>query len=191
MMTPNRIAIILYSLAFCAVLNGPVLMAQALPTATGPAATLQIGVAVSAYHIDYGQRWLGGTQAWIDYKPLLHLGIEGEARSLRYHEDLGVHASTYLIGPCFSLRRGALDPFVKVLVGTGRFSFPYSYAHGTYFVAEAGAGVDVQVGKRLNLRLIDVAYQQWPKFNFGDMTSYGASAGLSFNLRRGETWKSE
>lgn len=173
------------------VLGGTKATAQALPTATGPASTLQLGVGFSGYHIDYGQRWLGGPLVWADYNPLLHLGVEGEARSLRYNQDLGVHGSTFLVGPRVVLHHGPVEPYVKVLAGSGRLIFPYAYAHGNYFVVAGGGGVDVRLGDRLKIRVIDLSYQQWPKFNFGTMTSYGVSAGISLTLRHGETWMTD
>ena len=165
--------------------------AQALPTATGPASTVQVGAGLSGYRIDYGQRWLGGPFLWANYNPLLHLGLEGEARALRYNQDLGVHGSTFLIGPRFALHRGFTEPYLKVLAGSGRLTFPYAYAHGTYLVVAGGVGIDVRFGDAIKFRVIDVSYQQWPRFSFGTMTSYGASAGISVTLRHGETWRSD
>ncbi len=178
-------------LSLAVLLSGSRVTAQALPTATGPASTLDVGAGLSGYHIDYGQRWLGGPFLWVNYNPVLHLGLEGEARFLRYNQDLGVHASTLLAGPRFILHRGPTEPYFKVLAGAGRLAFPFAYAHGTYFVVAGGGGVDVRIGSRVKLRAIDVTYQQWPKFSFGTMTSYGASAGISVTLRRGETWRSD
>ena len=165
--------------------------AQALPTGTGPASTVQVGAGLSGYRIDYGQRWLGGPFLWANYNPLLHLGLEGEARALRYNQDLGVHGSTFLIGPRFALHRGFTEPYLKVLAGSGRLTFPYAYAHGTYLVVAGGVGIDVRFGDAIKFRVIDVSYQQWPRFSFGTMTSYGASAGISVTLRHGETWRSD
>ena len=162
--------------------------AQALPTATGPGQSIAIGVGASAYRIDYGQRWLGGPQAWADYNPLLHFGIEGEARLLDLNEDLGTHASTVLVGPRILLSRGGVEPYVKALAGSGHLTFPYRYAEGSYLVVAGGGGVDLHLGNRLQIRLFDVEYQRWPKFTFGPMASFGVSTGISYTIRRGESW---
>ena len=174
-----------------AILCPPKSYSQALPTATGPASTVQVGVGLSSSHIDYGERWLSGPLVWFDYKPLLHLGVEGELRSLRYNQDLGIHGTTYLVGPTLNLHRSFGDPYFKAMIGSGRLTFPYSYAHGTYLVVAAGAGLDVHVGERMTVRVIDVSYQEWPQFSFGMMKTYGASAGISLTLRRGATWRSD
>ncbi len=179
------------ALAAAAMLSAARAAAQALPTATGPASTVQVGAGLSGYHIDYGQRWLGGPFAWANYNPWLHLGIEGEARSLHYNQDLGVHGSTFLVGPRIAFHRGSTEPYLKVLAGSGRLALPYAYAHGSYFVVAAGGGVDVDLGTVMKIRVIDFTYQQWPAFTFGTMTSFGASAGISVTLRRGETWRTE
>lgn len=180
------------TLAFCffiaADYSASVAGAQALPTATGPGQSIVIGVGASAYRIEYGQRWLGGPQAWVDYNPLLRLGIEGEARLLDLNEDLGTHASTLLVGPRVVLFRGGVEPYVKALVGSGHLSFPYRYAQGNYLVVAGGGGVDLHFGSRLQIRLFDVEYQRWPEFTFGSMSSFGISTGISYTIRKGETW---
>ena len=176
-------------LATAAVLSASRATTQALPTATGPGSNIQVGAGLSGYHLDYGQRWLGGPFVWVNYNPWLHMGIEGEARSLRYNQDLGVHGSTFIVGPRFALHRGRTEPYVKVLAGSGRLTFPFAYAHGNYLVVAEGGGVDVRLGNLAKLRVIDISYQQWPRFSFGIMTCYGVSAGISFTLHRGETWR--
>lgn len=162
--------------------------AQASPTATGPGQSIAIGVAASAYHIEYGQRWLAGPQAWIDYNPLLHLGVEGEIRRLDRNEDLGTHASTLLVGPRVPLFRGGTGPYIKVLAGSGQFHFPYRYAQGNYLVVAGGGGVDVRLGNHLQVRVLDVEYQRWPEFTFGSMSSFGISTGISYTGKIGQTW---
>lgn len=161
--------------------------AQASPTATGPGAYVVLGVGASAYHTEYGQRVLGGFQGWVDFKPIPRLSLEGEVRVLDRNEDLGAHASTYLLGPRFSRQRRGVEPYVKALAGSGHFVFPYHYATGNYFVVGGGGGVDVHVGDRLRVRLVDVEYQKWPRFSFGSMSSYGVSVGVSYTLHRSET----
>ena len=161
--------------------------AQAAPTATGPGGYLVLGVGASAYHIEYGQRVLGGVQGWVDFKPIPRLSLEGEARLLNRNEDLHTHAATFLLGPRFSRQRRGVEPYVKALAGSGHFVFPYNYARGNYFVVSGGGGVDLHVGNRLRVRALDVEYQYWPKFSFGTMNSYGISAGISYTFYHSET----
>ena len=171
----------------CLAVASPVLFAQALPTATGPGSYVSVGAGVSGYHLEYGERWLGAPEGWVDANMTWRLGLEGEVRSLRYNQDLGTHANTYLAGPRLSLLPGRLEPYVKVLAGTTHFHFPYSYAHGTYFAYAGGGGLDVHLSDRLQVRLLDVEYQRWPGFTFGPTASYGVSAGISFTLHRSVT----
>ena len=161
--------------------------AQASPTATGPGGYLVLGVGASAYHIEYGQRTLGGLQGWVDFKPIPRLSLEGEVRRLDRNEDLGTHATTFLLGPRFSRQRRGIEPYGKVLAGSGHFVFPYSYATGNYFVVSGGGGVDVHLGNRLRVRVVDFEYQRWPRFSFGSMPSYGVSAGISYTFYKSET----
>lgn len=157
--------------------------AQALPTATGPGSSISIGGGVSGYKLDYGQRWLGGYEGWVDANLWWWGGIEAEARWLRYNQDLGTHATTYLIGPRLSRRMGLTEPYLKVLAGQGRFYFPYDYARGTYLTVAGGGGVDVHLTDRLQLRAIDLEYQRWPNFTYGTMNSIGLSVGVSYSIK--------
>ena len=159
--------------------------AQALPTATGPGGYISIGGLASAYEADYGKRWLGGTGIYADANLTWRLGVEAEARSLHYHQEAGVRERTYLIGPRVSLRSGNIRPYVKALVGAGKFDFPYGYAKGTYLVVAPGGGVDCNLGSRLSVRLLDFEYQDWPQFTYGQLHPYGVSMGVSFRLFRG------
>ncbi len=162
--------------------------AQALPTATGPGSSVRIGGGVADYHIQYGQRWLGGAQGWVDANTFWRFGIEAEGRWLRYNQDLGTHETTYLIGPRVSLLPSPVEPYIKLLAGSAHFAFPYNYARGNYLVVAGGAGVDLHVGQRLQIRVIDIEYQQLPKFTFGTASSYGVSAGISYTVHRGASW---
>jgi hypothetical protein len=69
-----------------------------------------------------------------------------------------------------------------LLSGGGRFDFPYGYAHGNYFVVAPGAGLDLRLGQKVRVRLIDMEYQVWPGFSIGSLHPYGISAGISFQL---------
>jgi hypothetical protein len=79
----------------------------------------------------------------------------------------------YLIGPRVQPRRDPYTPYVKILVGLGYFNYPYEPAQGRYFVIAPGAGVDLMLGQNLEIRLIDIEYQEWPQFTFGTISPYG------------------
>jgi hypothetical protein len=73
-------------------------------------------------------------------------------------------------------------PFVKVLAGIGHFEFPYRYATGNYFVIAPGAGVDFALNRRLKVRVVQLEYQSWPQFTYGNLHSYGISSGISVRI---------
>src|ERR1700712_2828921 len=101
---------------------------------TGPGSLVTVGATVSGYNIDYGKRDLGGASVYADFNLTWRLGIEGEARLLRYNQEADTHLSTYLVGPRVSFGKHRFNPYGKLLVGLGRFNFPYDYATGSYFV---------------------------------------------------------
>ncbi|MCU1323158.1 MAG: hypothetical protein JWM43_2807 [Acidobacteriaceae bacterium] len=156
--------------------------AQAVPTATGPGPYISIGGTVAAFESSYGQRVVGGASIYLDLHPHKTYGVEIEAKTFRMHQEADVRQSTLLAGPRISFGSGRLTPFAKVLVGMGRFEYPYHYATGNYFVIAPGAGVDFALNRRLKVRLLQVEYQTWPQFTFGSYNAYGVSTGLSLRI---------
>jgi hypothetical protein len=157
--------------------------AQAEPTARGPGSFTQIGVTGSLYESDYGKQLLGGVGGFLDANVYRRTGVEAEARLSRFNQSEGTHNSTYLIGPRVTLLRENLRPYTKLLVGRGIFYFPFGYAKGSYFVVAPGFGVDWRVARgKLTLRLIDVEFQRWPGFTFGEIKPYGFSSGIAWRV---------
>jgi hypothetical protein len=179
---------LLEGLAFVSVLGFGVLTpengsAQAIPTASMAGTGISVGATYSDYQADYGKRYLGGYAIHAEWDKTPRLGLQFEARVLRYNEEVGTHQTTFLIGPKFTLRRPWFSPYAKFLVGEGKFHFPYDYAEGTYLVLAPGAGIDVPLGQtRYTIRLIDFEYQSWPNFTFGGLTPYGFSGGVSIRI---------
>ena len=173
------------AVGFC--LLATVCHGQARYVATGPGSLITIGATASGFQIDYGKRYLGGVGVYADFNATWRIGVEGEARFLRYNQENDTHLSTYLVGPRLSFGKHRFNPYGKVLAGLGRFNFPYDYATGNYFVIAPGAGVDYKVNQRVKLRLIDFEYQEWPQFSFGPIHPYGVSAGISFSILRSGT----
>ncbi len=160
------------------------LPAQALPTATGPGSNITLGGGISWFQQDYGQRQIGGGFAFLDVHPHWRYGLEGEIRLLRWDAAQQVTESSYLAGPKVIVARHptAVQPYVKLLVGAGRITLPYGYAHGTFLDYAPGAGVDIALPGSLKVRLIDVEYQHWPDFPYGSLHPYGISMGVSLRL---------
>lgn len=155
--------------------------AQALPTATGPGTYVIVGGTLSSFESDYGKQAITGSSIYVDSNLYWRSGIETEARRIVY-PNFGERQSTLLAGPRWSFRAKGLVPYVKLLAGGGRFDFPYGFGHGDYFVVAPGAGLDLRVGEKVRVRLIDFEYQEWPGFSFGSLHPYGISAGISFQV---------
>jgi hypothetical protein len=157
-------------------------LGQALPTAIGPGSYTTVGVTGSFFNVNYGQRSVGGIGLYIDGNLYHREGAEFQVQSLRFNQQSGTRETTYLIGPRYSFRDFGFVPYVKVLAGIGNFTFPYGYGKGNYFVLAPAAGLDYTLSRRINLRLINIEYQDWPQFSFGNLHPYGASAGISFRV---------
>jgi hypothetical protein len=156
--------------------------AQNIPTAEGPGSYVAVGGGISAFQVDYGHRVLGGGMLFVDVNPTWRIGFEGEARYLRFNNFEDVTESNYFAGPRITIRPGPLRPYVKFLAGAGKITLPFRYAQGTFLSYAPGAGLDYIVNDQVTVRVVDLEYQIWPNFTFGELHPYGISAGISFRL---------
>ena len=157
--------------------------AQAAPSADRGGLTLSAGGTASGYYMGYGEQKLLGASAFVDVDGRRHLGVEGEARWLIFHQTNGEHATTYAIGPRCSMYYGRFQPYVKGLVGLGQFNYPsYTLAKDNDLVVAPGGGVDFRLTRGIRLRAVDFEYQIWPQFHYGLMSSYGLSTGLRIKI---------
>ncbi len=156
--------------------------AQKIYAARGPGSNLVVGGGVSLFADPYGQTKVAGLWTYAALNATWRYGVEGEARSLKYHTQEGVTQSDYLVGPRVYLRGGNVRPYGKVMIGMGRMTFPFGYGTGSYLAYAGGGGVDWLVGDRLIVRVMDAEYQDWPQFTFGKLAPYGVSAGVSWRV---------
>lgn len=134
------------------------------------------------FNSTYGQRNLGGGFVFADIQPHWRFGVELEARYLRVHASEQVTEKNYLAGPRILIHSSKWQPYVKFLVGDGHIDLPFHYAYGNFLALVPGAGLDLEVNDYINVRAIDVEYQIWRGFPFGNMWPYGISAGVSFRV---------
>ena len=175
--------IVLLCAGVLALLAGRQGMAQAVSTASGPGSYVAVGGGVSDFQADYGKRDIAGGFVYADVNPQWRVGLEGEARFLRYHTFEDVTESNYLGGLRVAiLHPRRLQPYAKFLAGMGKITLPFNYAHGTFLTYAPGAGLDVALNDHVTLRAVDLEYQHWPQFAYGPLSPYGISAGVSIRL---------
>jgi len=136
----------------------------------------------SGNFIQYGQRKMAGIAAFVDMDTRRRIGLEEEERWLELNKTANVHAETYSIGVRYHLDTGRFQPYAKGPVGFGNFNFPYNFASGRYLVVTAGGGLDFRWAPRVSIRAVDFEYQDWPQFTFGNMNSFGLSAGFRVRI---------
>ncbi len=156
------------------------LLAQAAP-AVRTGAALTGGAYYSSFHSDYTPNRLGGAGIYVDWDVFGRIGVEGEARWLRFNQQLGSYEDNYLAGPRYSRRYGKFVPYVKFLMGAGELEFPSNFGHGGYFALAPGGGLDYRLTRHVTLRVVDYEYQFWPSALGGGLPSNGLTPnGFSF-----------
>jgi opacity protein-like surface antigen len=157
------------------------LLGQAAPAVRSNVAPLTAGGYYSNFYSDFNPVRLGGAGVYIDWNLFGKLGVEGEARWLRFNQLSGSYQDHYLIGPRYSWRFKNFVPYAKFLMGAGELQFNFNEGHGGYFAMAPGGGLDYRLTHRVTLRLIDYEYQFWPTALGGGLPSNGLNPnGFSF-----------
>ena len=177
---PIRLGLLLWLLL--ALLPARVL-AQAEPAGIGPGSYIAVGVTASGFNSGYGQQRLVGPAIYVDANLYRRVGLEAEARTLRFNAQEALRQTTYLAGVRVSTHGRDVRPYTKLLAGVGVMTFPFHDARGRYLVVAPGAGLDWRVRRSgLQLRVMEVEYQYWPEFTFGPLRSWGVSSGVSLRI---------
>ncbi len=158
----------------------PLLHAQVTPAGRG-GAHLVGGGFFSEFSPDYGPNDLLGVGALLDFNLRGHLGVEGEARFLRFNQIYDVHEDTYELGPRFRWRFGRWEPYGKFMIANGQFNFPFSYGHGGYLCSRLAGGWTFTY-HRFTIRAIDYEYQHWFSFQNSSLSPNGFSSGIAYRI---------
>jgi opacity protein-like surface antigen len=139
--------------------------AQVVPSAYGPRHSLWVGGEYSnmkaSFPYQTGQR-LWGIGAFADLNVTGHLGVEAEARFLRFNSFYGETEDNYLAGPRYVFGKfGKFQPCAKFLVGIGKIQYPFTIGSGAYLALAPGGGVSYRFSPRWAIRG-EYEYQFWP-----------------------------
>ncbi len=141
--------------------------AQALPTATR-AGDLQIGGTFSLAKPDYTTDTFKGFGFYTTFDFKEHFGIDAEFHQVNRPSPSTIYERTYEVGGRYVRHYNIFNPYVKLMYGRGVFNYEADVANLAYNLGIGGAGVDVNVTRRINVRA-DYEYQQW--FNFRGFVS--------------------
>jgi hypothetical protein len=174
--------------------------AQVVPAGFAKGLSLRAGGEASVFQPDYTgfglpahapyANYLFGVGAFVDLKITPWVQFEGEGRWLRFNKIAGIYEDNYLVGPrlpIYRLKFKRATPYAKILIGYGKLNFEDGNGWGRYTALSYGGGLDIKMSKRLNFRLPDFEYQQWPKFSEGvgnttTLFPYGVSVGVSYRV---------
>jgi hypothetical protein len=146
---------------------------------------MQIGVGGSIVSTDYGQPKAKGPTIYgtFDFTP--HIGVEGDIHvgSVITPGDIG--ETTYLLGPRYVFHRNRFDPYAKLLVGIGTISYQFDtqpHSSASYAALALGGGLDIKITRKINVRAIDVEFQNWPGFGAHGLSPIVTTFGVAYSF---------
>jgi opacity protein-like surface antigen len=176
-------------------LNSLLSFAQVAPANRGGGLSLSAGAEYSNFNPDWGPDRLQGMAAFFDLDHLFlnRLGVEGEARWLRFNQPHGETEDNYLLGPRFRMVRfGKLEAYGKFLMGGGWITYRDKLGSGSYFAYAPGITGEYRLSRHWKVRG-DYEYEFWPaapgeaftapfgKTSSG-LTPNGFSVGVSYRI---------
>jgi len=188
-----ELRVILWMALLAAGLAANTSWAQSAPSARRTGHALWVGGEYSnisaGFPYQSGQR-LWGAGVFADYHLTSHIGLEGEARFLRFNNFYGETEDNYLGGVRYMARDfGRFQPYAQVLVGDGKIQYPFGIGSGDYFALAPAAGTNYRLSRRFSLRA-EYEYQIWPGSpNIAGepdhrITPQGVHVGVAFRLFR-------
>jgi opacity protein-like surface antigen len=180
-------------IALVACLPASSALGQVVPSAIGPSHALWVGGEYSNIEASFpygSSQRLWGIGGFADYHVNGHIGVEAEARFLRFNSFYGETEDNYLAGPRYMIGRfGKFEPYGQCLVGFGKIQYPFEIGSGTYFALAPGAGADYRISRRWSVRG-EYEYQFWlDSPNIVDEPAHqirpnGFHVGVAFRLLR-------
>ena len=105
-----------------------------------------------------------------------HFGVIGDIHKLslsRPGED------SYLFGPRYVFHYHRYNPYLKFQGGLSRFQTTRNTSY-TYKIYAFGGGVDFHFREHINIRAIDLEYQNWPQFPSGGLSPFVGTVGIAY-----------
>jgi opacity protein-like surface antigen len=157
---------------------------QALP-AGSRGFSYQVGGAVSLSDTDEVTQHIKGFTFFADADFSKHFGAEIEYHDLNIITPQDFGESSFLLNVRYRHEFGRFHPYGKVGAGIGSaiqnegfYKSTSSSSHGMYAF---GAGLDIALSHKINIRLIDYEYQHW-SYPPNGLTPWVASIGAAYHF---------
>lgn len=176
-----------FAVSFALLVTSALARGQALPTASRE--PIEIGAAFSFGSPGYQETptYVEGVTIFANAPIFRRLGAEIDVHLDSIITPIDVGENTYLIGPRFSIvHENQVTIYAKAVGGLGSIAYQsglYSHPHSdSYGVFAAGAGIEFRLTPKLNVRAIDLEFQDWPNFPGGALHPVVASIGIGWRL---------
>ena len=145
---------------------------------------LQIGFDYSNADSDYVANRIRGYGLYGDFDFTQHYGVEVDFHQLS-DPNSAVYERSYEVGGRYVRHYNIFAPYIKALYGRGVFNFPFNEANLAYNSANLGAGVDIKVHPRINVRA-EYEYQRWFSFPPDGLTPSMYTFGVAYHFPAGK-----
>jgi hypothetical protein len=153
--------------------------AQAVYTATR-SSRIQAGFGGLFLNPDYSGRPNQGIGVYVDDDFGRHFGIEAEAHFGGIIAPADVGENSYLIGPRINFRRANLNLYGKIMAGRGTITNQITQGASSFGIYAYGGGLEYRVGRKFNVRPIDVEAQVWPNFYPHGLSPIAITVGIAY-----------
>lgn len=147
---------------------------------------LQIGGGITSASPDYLDHRINGFAFYSDFDFRPHWGVEVDFHQVSDRSGTEIYERTYEVGGRYIIHHyGIFTPYAKALYGRGVYNFYKSEANWAYNMGVGGAGVDIAVHPRINVRA-DYEYQHWMSFPLTGLNPQLITIGAAYHFGPGK-----
>jgi hypothetical protein len=157
----------------------PSLHAQADYTAN-KTSRVQAGVGYMYLKPDYVNTNIQGISFWGDYDFLKHVGVEASVHLGSIITPSDIAENSYMVGPRFIIRHHKFTGYGKFIFGRATITNQDYNLSSSYNAYAFGGGLEYKATRKINIRAIDLEYQQWPNFEPNTLSPIAITVGASY-----------
>jgi hypothetical protein len=129
---------------------------------------------------DYVNTNIQGVSFWGDYDFLKHVGVEASVHIGSIITPSDIDENSYMVGPRFMIRRHKFTGYAKFIFGRATITNTDYNLSSSYNAYAYGGGLEYRATRKINVRVLDFEYQQWPNFEPNTLSPIAITVGAAY-----------
>jgi hypothetical protein len=144
---------------------------------------IEVGAGYMFLKPDYVETNIQGVAIWGDYDFFKFVGVEASVDLGTIITPSDINETSYQVGPRFLYHHRKFTGYGKILFGRATITNTENNLSSSYNMYSFGGGLEYKLRRRINIRVVDFDYQQWPNFEPHTLSPVAITFGASYIIR--------